>query len=175
MAVWIWSTYFCKINPKLVNCSDDGWTPLIVAAHKGRITVLTKLLDAGANIDATSVHGTALQKAVSHGHLEVVKYLLSRGASLNLQVGHLCTDLIAAVMTDNEEMVRLLLDKGADVNLLAEKWGTPLHHALSRSPKRNASIVELLLQRGAQDLEGDGYDLDSSPLKLLLDSGLLSY
>lgn len=59
--------------------SDGQWTPLINAADKGHTGVVSKLLAAGANVNAqTSTHMTALHWAASNGHDDVVKILLDR-------------------------------------------------------------------------------------------------
>jgi ankyrin repeat protein len=85
-------------DPKLT--SDDGTTPLMVAAGLGRCTfnpnikrgarsrsaeeAVTVLLDAGADINAVNEGDfTALHGAAFRGLNEVIKILVDRGASIN--------------------------------------------------------------------------------------------
>ena len=59
-------------------------TPLYVAAEQGFVSIVRKLLDAGAAIDDTgpgNLLGSALMVACARGACEVVELLLARGAS----------------------------------------------------------------------------------------------
>jgi uncharacterized protein len=63
---------------------DNGTTPLIAAAQKGHIEVAKALLAGGANINLVD-HGvgTALFWAAFEGRIEMVNFMLERGALLN--------------------------------------------------------------------------------------------
>ena len=90
----------------------SGWTPLLCAAANGRAKICEKLVEAGADVGATSVHGrTALHWAAAKGRADCAKFLLKKGADPNLpdgagmtpvhlaaQHGHLgaCTVLLGA-------------------------------------------------------------------------------
>ena len=64
--------------------TDAGWTPLHEAAVNGRSETLTKLLDLGAKLQATTTDGdTALHKAARWGHAAAVQLLLRRGADVH--------------------------------------------------------------------------------------------
>jgi ankyrin len=62
-----------------------GETPLMSASRVGSLAAVTLLLDRGATIDATDAtyQQTALMVAVRENHPEIVKHLISRGASVN--------------------------------------------------------------------------------------------
>lgn len=63
---------------------DNGTTPLIAAARNGHVSVVDALLVAGANINAVDHDvGTALYWAAFNGKLDVMKFLISRGATLS--------------------------------------------------------------------------------------------
>lgn len=69
-----------------------GVTPLHCAATTGRLSVLRLLLDAGANINASTVEnpsgswqGTALQCAKRKGNKRAVKILIEAGAKIELE------------------------------------------------------------------------------------------
>ena len=65
---------------------DGGNTPLWFAAQGARpggVPIATALLDAGARVDEHCEHGTtALHLAASWGHLDVVRFLVDRGADI---------------------------------------------------------------------------------------------
>lgn len=84
-----------------------GQTPLIKAAILGiqdarpmqhKIKIMIDLLDSGAEIDAQTPDGrTALMYAVGHLRLEIVKFLVSNGASLTIcdRQGNQAKDIIS--------------------------------------------------------------------------------
>jgi ankyrin repeat protein len=55
--------------------------------------------------------------AATNGHLETVRYLLDKGANINLQDKLGRTALILATSENLEAVVKLLLDKGADAKI----------------------------------------------------------
>ena len=73
----------------LINAGADqrlrdayGWTPLMRAAHNGRLQVVRVLLDApGADLDAYQVSGASvLHIAAASGETDIVELLVARGA-----------------------------------------------------------------------------------------------
>jgi len=66
------------------NQEDKGSTPLIVASSNGDIEIVQLLLTNGANINKTNRLGySAIHWATRTNKLEMVKFLLSEGASLD--------------------------------------------------------------------------------------------
>src|SRR5262245_65552 len=64
------------LNPTLGSC-------LHLAASKGRLNIVKKLVELGADVNLyAEVGGSPLDEAASEGHLAVVKYLIEHGASL---------------------------------------------------------------------------------------------
>ncbi|KAG9278379.1 ankyrin repeat domain-containing protein 49 [Astyanax mexicanus] len=72
-------------DPSLVNCrDDDSYTPLHRAAYSGHLSVVSALLDAGAELHARTVDGwTPLHSASRWGHTAIASCLLRRGAEVN--------------------------------------------------------------------------------------------
>ena len=98
---------------------------LAAAARKGDAAAVTRLLDEGVDVNAKFRYGTtALSFAADHGHLEVVKVLLARGAEVNVKD----TFYGATPLT----------------------WATS--PAMTRKPE-HAEIVGLLLKHGAKGKE----------------------
>jgi ankyrin repeat protein len=112
-------------------------------------------------LDRRDAHGlTPLAITIINGRTDIALYLIAQGANLQLTVPCTCfpeetgfTALHLAVCQGNESLVRFLLDKGMDVNAFTmSSHYTPLHLAclpLNEAGKVQATIVEMLLQRGA--------------------------
>jgi len=140
------------VNPPSVT-RYGGRTPLQAASEAGHVSLVRKLLELGADVNApasTSSGITALQGAVWRGHHAVVDILLQSGAEVNSPPAKYkgVTALQAACLIGDERMVELLLQRDAHVNAKGSQLGggTALHAAASGGHVR---IVERLLDRGA--------------------------
>jgi ankyrin repeat protein len=80
--------------------------------------------------------------AVVEGHLELVKYFLSRGANVNSRSRH-NSPLGMACSQSRMEFVQVLIDGGADVNLPDQFNQLPLLYC------RRVEFVDYLVSRGA--------------------------
>jgi len=90
--------------------------------------------------------GKILIAAAQEGDLEVMKYLLGKGADVNAKLGIGWTALMAAAGRGNAEAVKFLLDKGADVNAKLRSGRTAL---MAAAEQGNAEVVKFLLDAGA--------------------------
>src|SRR5688500_6628562 len=94
------------------------------AAFAGQLEILKFLVNTGvdinepANNDSVPSPEGVVYRAASEGHIELVKWMLDRGAKLNFQIGNhtRCYALLHAAREGNLEMVKLLVDRGAAVN-----------------------------------------------------------
>ncbi len=120
------------------------------AAAAGRLDLVThKLFDKPETIDSYSDDGfTPLALAAYFNHGDVVKYLLSKQAEVNLpsKNGFQVFPLHAAVTANSYEITEYLLEAGADVNVRQQSGVTPLHTAAQNG---NIGILILLLEKGA--------------------------
>lgn len=159
--------------------SDDGKvdrraSSLLFWAECGDTERCRKLLEEGAPVDARGFvresgydeNETPLHKAVSNGHVECARLLISHGADVNARRARDWTPLLLAAYISNMELCRLLLDNGADPNLGNGVW-TPLKLACQRA---NAELVELLLERGADPNVVCGY-IPKSAMGIALEEG----
>jgi len=81
-------------------------TPLMWAAHYGRVNMMMWLCDHGANIDKVSWAGyTALTDAVVKGHVAAVTMLLNLGANRNVIT---TCDQSLTDLTRNQEILNIL-------------------------------------------------------------------
>jgi ankyrin repeat protein len=133
----------------------DG-SPLILAANRGHIEVVSVLLDRGADINlGVPGDGNPLIMAASGGYTEIVSLLLDRGANLEQIVPGDENPLIKACESGQLRVVKLLISRGANVNARVQagrsgtgEWRTPINMARRGGHKE---IVEFLFASGARE------------------------
>ena len=100
-------------------------TPLIIAAHNGRLNSVKILLSYKADIEArgtlkigdeVSEGCTPLWGAAAADHLDVVKLLLEQNADVDSKTSTGSTPLRVAAHEGHLDIVRCLVHRGADVN-----------------------------------------------------------
>lgn len=101
----------------------DGWdtqrdaTPLLMAVFRGQKDAARLLLDAGADVNVVGGEGdNPLRWAAQAGDTEMVKLLLERGATRDLDIGGGLSGMNALGLAAHRldvAMVRLLLEAGA--------------------------------------------------------------
>ncbi|KAK4467524.1 hypothetical protein MN116_008911 [Schistosoma mekongi] len=125
-------------------------TPLHTAVCANQRPVVAMLLDYGADIEAQvdRTKDTALSIACSHGKLEIVEELLSRGANKEHRNISDYTPLSLAASGGYVEIIKLLLHHGAEINSrTGSKLGiSPLMLA---SMNGHTAAVRLLLEHGS--------------------------
>ncbi|RMX38967.1 hypothetical protein pdam_00008176 [Pocillopora damicornis] len=136
----------CILCPPEVKRNKRGETPLHVAAIKGCVETVRKLLAGGANPNTKDHAGwTPLHEACNHGYLTITELLLEHGAMINTPGGfdH-DTPLHDAVTNGRVEVVSLLISRGAALNVRSHLWIIS-----SMSPKKKYFRVGILksLQR----------------------------
>jgi len=99
-----------KINVNALN--SVGESPLMLAALKGHLEVVDKLVKKGADVNKPG--WTPLHYAASNGHVAVLKLLLDNYAYIDAESPNGSTPLMMASQYGNPQSVKLLLDEGAD-------------------------------------------------------------
>ncbi len=122
---------------------------LILAAKRGNVKEVERILSAGADADYRGMWGmTPLIWTASKGHNKVAELLLARGADVNVKANNQSTALMWACFSGHDDMVRLLLEKGAEVHAKSSSGATPLVAATERGHRET---VRLLLEYGAKE------------------------
>lgn len=122
---------------------------LILAAKRGNIKEVERILDAGAETDFRGMWGmTALIWAASKGRAKLVDLLLARGADVNARANNQSTALMWACFAGHREVAELLLSKGAEVDAKSNSGATPLVAATERG---HHDTVRLLVAYGAKE------------------------
>lgn len=153
--------------------NEYGWTALKYASDEGRLEIVKYLVENGASVDAEvltitknlevfeylleqgnlNINSvgylgmTALSLAsIEYGNLEMIKYLLEKGADINVKNEDGSTALMTASMYGNLEIIKYLIENGADINAKDNDGSTALIYA---SKWGNLETVEYLVKNGA--------------------------
>ena len=131
-----------------------------VAAGMGQLERVQSLLKQGADINSRApsagnvpAGGTALMLAAARNHLQMVKFLISNGANVNLADEGGGTALIYAVWTGYKDLVALLLEKGADIYAKTRDGRTPL----SVAKQYGHTEIEKMLKAAAKGESQGGW------------------
>ncbi|HVL40295.1 MAG TPA: ankyrin repeat domain-containing protein [Fimbriimonadaceae bacterium] len=138
------------------------------AAALGDLQALETALEY-EHVETISPDGfTPLGLAAYFGHLEAVRFLLSRGArpGAHSQNPLNVTPLHSALAGGHVDLARLLLDAGSDPRAAGGEGWTPLHYAADLG---DAELAGWLLERGA-DPEARN-SAGQSPLDIAVESG----
>ena len=148
-----------------VNVNDHRlYSPLICACINGHTDTARLLIESWAHVNAESWECAddanefpPLTWATTHGHLEIVKLLLTEGRAQVNEEGWGClTALQHAVSKQKTDIVELLLESNAAPNVKNGIGDTPM---ITASKFGYADIVALLYYHGADDCEwNDNYD-----------------
>ncbi|RZF41868.1 hypothetical protein LSTR_LSTR005330 [Laodelphax striatellus] len=120
-------------------------TPLWCAAVSGKLDVVRRLVELGADVNAASDTGsTAVRSACFMTHIDIVTYLVESGADIQKSNHSGGTCLINSIQ--NIQLCTFLLEHGASVNASDIQSKTALHYAIS---EHRTETTKLLLRYGA--------------------------
>ena len=89
-------------------------TPLIWAVRSGDLRKVELLLEYGADVNKVSNDITALHVATAIGTPSIIRFLLSKGADVNIDSSCGCRPIHVAAWCDRLEAAKILLENGAD-------------------------------------------------------------
>lgn len=116
----------------------------------GRTDLVFEYVSQGNSASCRGDDGVSLmQWCAYHGDVSAIRFLISRGASLQELGPNL--DLNGAVFHGHKELCEFLIEQGADVNHpMPETGETPLHSALCKTDNRTFNpVLKVLLTHGA--------------------------
>lgn len=138
-------------------CDDGGYTLLMHACKNNLVSVVTGLIDAGADININNGHGTALFQSAIRGYDKILKLLIDAGGKIHEPVkfnnGVVINLLSMAVLKGHLSCVKTLIDAGMDIdtttilNTLTDNIVTPLEIAIY---KGHFDIVKYLVKKSAK-------------------------
>lgn len=132
----------------------QSFDELLKAVNAGDVRTVADFLDKGLDPNTTDPSGhTLLMTASRLGHLELVKLLIARKATVARRSAQGDTALMFASLKGHLPVVQLLVTHGAQ--LQHEGW-TPLHYAAFEG---RAEVIRFLLSKGADKdaLAPNGY------------------
>ena len=96
--------------------------------------VICELIDDGADCNAfhSSKKMAAIHIATKKESVDLIKTLLAKGASINIQDGDTNTTLYYAIETENLEILNILLANNPDINIQRGDGKTALHMAAEK-------------------------------------------
>ena len=127
--------------------NDKDESPLMLAALKGHLVLVKKLVERDADVNKTG--WTALHYAASGGHTQVIDFLLENSAYIDAESPNGTTPLMMAAMYGSPESVKLLIQAGADLNVKNMVGMTALDFAVRADRQNSKELIETGLQRQA--------------------------
>ncbi|CAM9847269.1 unnamed protein product, partial [Hapterophycus canaliculatus] len=110
--------------------SQNGDTPLMIAADQGFPSMTSFLLSKGADVSASNdTRYTALHNSARNGYLEATKMLVKAGANLETRIVNGATALHMSATGGHSKVMGVLIEAGAKVNSCLPNGQTPLHGA----------------------------------------------
>jgi hypothetical protein len=166
----------------------DARDALARAISRGNLAETKKLLGKNSRrINDRRPEGgsTPLSTAALHGHLDIAKYLIERGANVSATNNDGNTPLHVAAFLCRKEIVQLLLDKGASpltkngrgetsIDVISPPWSKPLADFytgignsvglkldLKRIQRQRPQIVSVLRKSAAKSSQNEGKAKDT--------------
>ncbi|MEK6236654.1 MAG: ankyrin repeat domain-containing protein, partial [Planctomycetales bacterium] len=138
-----------KVNPRTNVAANDGRTALHVAAEKGYLDIVKKLLEEGADPDGKTTDGsTPLLLAAKGGHKEVVDWLLkAQKAAAKIArpaAGEVTIDLVSAVHVGDEAYYDRLNDRFEEYDVVLYELVAPKNSIPKREKPRGDNPLHFL-------------------------------
>ncbi|RYP39998.1 hypothetical protein DL767_001932 [Monosporascus sp. MG133] len=140
----------------------QSYTPLHLAASKGREPIVKYLIQQGAEKEVKDNDGkTPLYHAVQEDQEPVVKYLIEQGADKDTKDNNGYTPLHLVALKGDEPVIKYLIERGADKEAKDNHGWTPLHRA---TWKGHEPVIRYLIE---QDSDKEAKDKDGwTPLHM---------
>ncbi|KAF3067880.1 Ankyrin repeat domain-containing protein 50 [Trichoderma lentiforme] len=136
-----------------VNAIDKyNRTALFYAAWNGHVSIVKRLLKAGARVDMMdTIGGTPISYALCYGQEDIATELM-RGAQPDSVDEIRRKLLLSAVKHDHDPVIKRLLDSGADPGATDDEGVSLVVWAINQG---KTNILKLLIEKGADANKGD--------------------
>lgn len=125
--------------------TESNRRSLLTAVREGDAREIRNLLDQGVSCNARDF--APLHHAIRHGHVEIAKLLIHRGADIRQHDSGFSTPLLLAVAAGDASLVKLLVDKGAALEAPGEREQTP---PILGAGYGHIKIMKILINNGAE-------------------------
>jgi ankyrin repeat protein len=146
------------------------------ARYGSTVSIASKLLDQGANIEARTSQGyTPIQCAAMMGNKTMFQFFLDKGAKIDVETAKSETLLHITPPANQDclDILKVVLNAGANVKATSSSGWTPLHQTVytgtgspDLSSDKTAEYIQLLLDRGASINDRSLSSLAQTPLHL---------
>ena len=143
-----------EADPNLEREGDDPTDQTFRTAlqHATTISKANLLLDSGAEMNTISGwHGTALHNAITYDRYLLTKFLVDRGADVNIEAEDIASPLGLACANADFASARLLVEAGADLGSTDLGGHSALHMAICNS-EAAIELFEYLVDLGSDPL-----------------------
>lgn len=130
-------------SPDAVTMNTPFGSWLHVAASFGRLEIVRSLVERfglDINLKGGTSESSPLDRACADGQYEVVKYLLDKGAKIDVSAPER-NPLFGAIMSGNVAIAKLLIDRGIDTSIRYS--GESMH---------DMSAIDFARERGADEI-----------------------
>ncbi|XP_019687805.1 ankyrin repeat and death domain-containing protein 1A isoform X8 [Felis catus] len=135
-----------SVKDKEPFCLQEGNTALHLAASRGHLTVLQRLVDIRLDLEEQNVKKqSCLHYAALGGSEDVARALIHAGGHTNIADHQGASPMHLAVRHNFPALVQLLIDAGSDLDATDNRQQTPLHLAAEHAWQ---DIAEMLLVTG---------------------------
>ena len=119
--------------------TEQGESPLMLAALKGQFALAEVLVKKGADVNKTG--WTPLHYAATSANLPIIKLLPENYAYIDAESPNKSTPLMMASMYGTAEAVKLLIDEGADMTLKNQQGLTAQQFAQRGNRLESAALL----------------------------------
>jgi uncharacterized protein len=124
--------------------TDDGETPLMMAAIKGQTELAIAMIEKGADVNKPG--WTPLHYAATAGNVQLINILLENHAYIDAESPNKTTPLMMAAHYGTPGAVKLLLEEGADVSLKNDLGLTAIDFAQNAKKQDSVDVIAAFIR-----------------------------